>query len=172
MAIDVGAAAIDRVYAVNNAVYDLCLIEGSNPAVKSGKLVTVRFWLEGTMGGGIKVGTFYKTNGDIFSSRDSVIFTPVDYVVGLNEKTVELDIQAGDYIGIRLYRAGAGTGLSLDYDGGWTNDYWRTLAQTDFPYTNYTFDNLGQRIISLNGELEKGGMVGLNPAFMELMACN
>ena len=167
MAIDIGADAIARALTVNNSTFRLCLIEGSNPATKSGTIKKVYFYLQGDIAFAVEIGIFYKTNGDTFSSRDSV--TIPEAVIGLNEADVELDIQVGDYIGILLVQMPGGNGLALAYDAEWTNDYWRTLAGSTFPYTDYEFNNLGKRIISVYGELEKAGMVGMNPALKELM---
>jgi len=94
----------------------------------------------------------------VFSSRDHQNVGTLDD--GLNEKDVDLAVEVGDFIGLRLPPVGAGDGIELDYDAGWTNDYWRTLAASSFPYESYEFDNLGLRIISIYGELERGGAVG------------
>lgn len=141
----IGASAIDREYAAGNAIRNACYIEGSNPATKSGKIKKVYIYLDSGGGTGY-IGTFYKTNGDTFSSRDYEQVTLL--VAGLNERSVDIDVEAGDYIGILME---ALTYIDLDYDAGWVNDYWRTLEATSFPYTNYEFNNLGKRIISLSG---------------------
>jgi len=151
MAIDVGADAIARALTVSHPTFALCLIEGTNPAASAGTIRKVYFYLQGISTAGVTVGTFYKTNGNTFSSRDHETLSGI--ALGLNEKTVSLDIQVGDYIGVLLQQQASGDGLALDYDAGWTNDYWRTLEGTTFPYTSYTFDNLGKRIISIYGEL-------------------
>lgn len=147
----VGAPAIARSLTVNHPDFNLCLIEGSTPALVRGKIKVVRFYLQGTTPFTVIVGTFYKTNGNDFSSRDSESI--VSTVIGLNTATVDLDVEVGDYLGIRLTHMPAGNGLALDYDAGWINDYWRTLAESNFPYVDYTFDNLGKRLISLEGDI-------------------
>lgn len=147
MAIDIGADAIDRTYAAGNASRNVCYIEGSNPATVAGKIKKVYVYLD-TDCGTAYIGTFYKTNGDTFSSRDYEQESQLP--AGLNELDVDIDVEVGDYIGIHMIKLAY---IDLDYDAGWTNDYWRTLEATSFPYTDYEFNNLGKRIISLYGEI-------------------
>jgi len=176
VAIDIGADAIDREYSVNNSAFHQTLIEGSNPAAKSGVVRKICVFLKnGPSAGVYTVGAFYKTNGNTFSSRDDW-GELLNLAQGYNERTqwryqggvtkdIRMAVQAGDYIGVRLDGSSPDmTGLALDYDASWVNDYWRTLEETDFPYTNYEFNNLGQRIISIYGEITTIPSVTTDPA--------
>jgi len=169
MAIDIGADAIDREYDVKQGTFFLTVVEGSNPATEAGKVVKVCVFVKGGNLTIACVGVFHKTDGNILSSRadygelyDSVLGTVLP--AGLSERTwwryqkgaemlIDMNVEAGDLIGVRLDKS-ALAGIALDYDGGWTNDYFRTLAESDYPYTDYVFDNLGKRIISIYGEYE------------------
>lgn len=164
----IGAEAIDRAHSVNNAVFRLTLIEGSNPASVDGTVRKIYLFIKnGNTTDDITVGAFYKTNSNTFSTRAGWGILKPNPAQGLNEYTqwhyqglpglsdIEMAVQIGDYIGVRLDAvASAVSGLALDYDAGWTNDYWRTLEETNFPYTDYEFNNLGKRIISLEGDIE------------------
>ena len=148
MAIDIGADAIDRALAAGNATRNVCYIEGSNPATVAGEITKVFIYLNAVVGSTGYVGTFTHAGSNVFSSRDYETITGL--VVGLNERNVSLEVEIGDYIGIWMETS---TYIDLDYDAGWTNDYWRTLEATNFPYSSYTFDNSGKRIISLYGSI-------------------
>ncbi|MBA7693519.1 hypothetical protein ES703_102105 [subsurface metagenome] len=158
MSIDIGADAIDREYASNNAVYKQCYIEG-HPAAVSGKIIKVRLWIKGHIGYPLQIGTLYKTNGNVFSSRDwGRVHAPVD---GYNEYTrwylngwapLELDCEAGDYIGVRMWQAPTGNGIAVDTGVGLGR--WRTLSENvSFPFTNKEFNFLADQEMSLNGEM-------------------
>jgi len=57
MAIDVGADAIDREYAVGNTTRNSCFIEGSNPASSSGQVKKVYIYVKANIGT-VYVGIF------------------------------------------------------------------------------------------------------------------
>jgi len=162
--IDIGADAIDREYGAGNAAFNPCYIEGSNPATVAGKITKVYIYLE-SGGGTAFVGTFYKTNGNTFTSRDYEMVTGL--VPGLNERDVDIDVEIGDYIGINMEVI---TYIDIDLAGA--TDWWRTLEATTFPYTDYEFNSLPGRIMSLYGEIPKAptSVGGFNPALMELLA--
>jgi len=163
MAIDIGADAIDRVYAAANASFKLCLIEGSNPATVAGTVRKVYIYMELSVAcNPVYVGIFTHQGSNVFSSRDHENVGPL--YDGINEKDVDLDVEIGDYIGLLMPILATGNGIDLDYDASWTNNYWRTLADSNFPYTNYTFDNLGKRIISLYGEIDSAPTITTDPA--------
>jgi len=99
MAIDVGADAIDREYAVGNTTRNSCFIEGSNPASSSGQVKKVYIYVKANIGT-VYVGIFTHEGGDVFSSRDHQNVGTLDD--GLNEKDVDLAVEVGDFIGLRL----------------------------------------------------------------------
>lgn len=159
LALLIGAPAIDRTYAFNNAVYRQCYIEG-HPALKAGTVTKIRLWLKGTYSHGYQIGTLYKTNGNTFSSRYwGTILPPIQ---GFNEYTVwqvegvgatvsiSIPVEIGDYIGIRMYEAPTGNGIAGDITGGL--GWWYTGSEdVDFPFTDKTFNYIANWIMSLNG---------------------
>ena len=164
MSIDIGADAIDREYAFNNAIYRQCYIEG-HPATVSETVRTIRMFIKGNLGVTyLQVGALYKTNGNVFSSRP--VWGEVLYPggSGLFEWTqwrldsagplidIELEVQAGDYIGVRMWPAAAGNGIAIDSPAGL--GLWRTLTEdVSFPFINKTFNFLANYEMSLNGEM-------------------
>lgn len=141
--IDVGSPAIDRGTSWNPG---FTIIEGANPANESGTLTRVyTFCYESITG--LELATFYKTNGNTFSTRDTE--TIGNCVAGLVVHTVSLEILAGDYIG--AYWSGgdsASSGLDAETTGG--IGYWYVEADA-IPCTNQAFSWLADRITSLGG---------------------
>ncbi len=159
MPISIGSSAIDREFFSNNAVYDQCYIE-ANPATETGTVRRVRIFITGSIGGTLQVGSMYKTNGNTFTSRDwGIVTTPS---AGLNEYTqwqhlgaggtvdIEMEVQSGDYIAVRMRHAATGNGVDVDTSGA---GRWRTLSEdVTFPFTNKEFDFLANQTMSLNGD--------------------
>ncbi len=165
MPIDIGASASDRSAVGNNAVYKQCYIEG-NPSTETGTVKRVRIFMAGSVGGGLQIGSMYKTNGNTFSSRDWGIVTQPS--AGLNEYTqwqhlgaggtvdIEMEVQSGDYIAVRMWNAATGNGVDIDTSGGLGR--WRTLSEdVSFPFTDKVFDLLSSQAMSLNGDFETVG---------------
>ena len=93
--IDIGSAAEDRANFLSLAI---TYIAKENPANVSGRITSVEIWayLEMT---GVKVATFEEVDTNIFTARDS--YTVGTVTTGAKRTfEVDLDVQAGDYIGI------------------------------------------------------------------------
>jgi len=161
----VGASAIDREYVSNNAIYRQCYIEG-NPASVGGTIRRIRIYIKGDLGVAyLQVGTLYKTNGNVFSSRagwGEVLYPGGE---GLFEWTqwrldsagglisIALEVQAGDYIGVRMWPAATGNGIAVDATGGLGR--WRTLTEhVSFPFTDKEFSFSANQEMSLQGVIQ------------------
>ena len=129
-AIDIGSAAIDRPenYNVSNST----LIFKDNPANVSGKITSIEIWAFANMSA-LRVATFYLVSGTNFSTRDWV---NIGSVTAGSKQTFEvnLDVEAGDYIGIvdtgidaKIEKTNSGAGA------------WHTLGAVNIPCTNVTF---------------------------------
>jgi len=120
LAVDIGAEAIDRTARFHQFLLDFVVIEGNKVSASSGIVNKVVVYIDGSIGvypRAIKVGTFYKTNGDQFSCRDYEINKIVD--AGYNEIDTNLDVEIDDYIGIMLPRD-----LALEFDAAGGTEYW------------------------------------------------
>lgn len=95
-AIDIGTPAIDRgsFLATNNITF----ISVENPANLSGRITSIEIWAVVEMTG-VKVATFEEVDTNTFTARDSQL---IGTVSAGSKKTfdVDLDVQAGDYIGL------------------------------------------------------------------------
>lgn len=91
--ISIGAPPIDR---TDTWPPSYTAIEGTNPAGVDFTITTVKIYVVIEMEE-IKIATFSKTNDNTFTARDAVSIP--DQASGLNEIEVELEAQAGDYIG-------------------------------------------------------------------------
>ncbi|MBA7617107.1 hypothetical protein ES703_24418 [subsurface metagenome] len=100
--IDVGADPIDR-----TDLYGMgyTLIDTNNPANASGILHTVKVYALGNIVG-LRVGTFYATNGDVFKCRDSEFIGDVAAGAERTFTGLSIAVEEGDYIGC-YYTAGA-----------------------------------------------------------------
>ncbi|MBA7622115.1 hypothetical protein ES703_29486 [subsurface metagenome] len=113
--IDVGADPIDRFSA---GAYNNTHVEKSNPANASGILHSVKVFAFANLTG-LRVGTFYTTNGNTLKCRDSAVIGNV--TAGSEQTFSELSIavEEGDYIGCYF------TGGSIERDffgfvGSWS----------------------------------------------------
>ena len=139
MTIDIGSSAIDRgsFLATNNITF----ISVENPANLSGRITSIEIWavLEMT---GVKVATFEEVDTNTFTARDSYT---IGTVAAGSKQTfdVDLDVQAGDYIG--LYTTGGA--IENDTSGSGT---WNTSGdQTGCVGELFTFN--ADRTMSLYG---------------------
>ena len=137
-AIDIGSAAIDRA-GTAAAAYTLIAVE--NPANLSGKITSIEIWAATDLVN-CEVATFYVVSGTNFSTRST---QSIGAVTAGSKQTfaVDLDVQAGDYIGI-YYTAGT---IERDSAG---SGYW-TVALDAIPCTNQAFTLTADRTMSLYG---------------------
>lgn len=166
----VGADSINRATDLGNDEANIrWLIELSNPAFDNGHIIEVCAYLTAAASGYTGyLGTFYETDGGVFSSRDCVeVAFPSSG--GLKTwKNLSLSIRRGDYIAIGLPIAATGTfGVDIDAAGG------VGIKHGDFPgvscpVINEPFAEYVAAIMSLKG-LFGARMSGLNPALMEVL---
>lgn len=93
--IDIGADAIDR---ASYIAVGYTIIDKNNPANASGTLHTVKVYAFISLNG-LRVGTFYTTNGNTLKCRDSEL---IGYVENGEVRTftgLSIAVEAGDYIG-------------------------------------------------------------------------
>lgn len=108
MAIDIGSVPGDW---VSYLTAGYTAIEKSNPANEDGTITAVQFWVHTNIVG-LRVGTFYTTNGDTLKCRDSA--TLGDFAAGEHEATEDsgaaplaIEVKTGDYIGLYWPDTGA-----------------------------------------------------------------
>jgi hypothetical protein len=94
--IDVGAACIMRATGSGgNATF----IGTENPANANGTITDLCVWCR-SASTGCKIGSFYIISGNTLKCRDADVVGALGS--GKNEKTVSLNIQSGDFIGIYI----------------------------------------------------------------------
>lgn len=135
----IGALAIDRPSSLGPGY---TLIEESNPALQVVTITKVVIYAASNMSG-VEVASFYKTNGDTFSTRDTEAVG--DVAAGYSEHTVSLQFQTGDYIGVYC------TGGAIEYDPGSGTGIWAILEDA-IPCTNKDITHYATKAISLRGE--------------------
>jgi len=138
-AIDIGSAAINR----NSSVtYGYTLINKDNPANESGKITSVDIWANVSLTS-CQIATFFVVSGDNLSTRDTYYIGTVQ--LGFKRTfTVDLDVQAGDYIGI-YYPSGEIESNDTGYSGVW-------FSSGDLiPCTNHGFSTQSGDTMSLYG---------------------
>ena len=141
MAIDVGAAAIDR----GTTLAGRTLVNKTNPANATGTIDTVEIWCATNLST-TDVATFFVVSGDNLSTRD---FENIGAVTSGSKQTfsgLNMDVETGDYIGSF---ASTGT-LEVDSSGG--AGVWYGGSGVDLiPCTNQAFSVLANYITSLYG---------------------
>ena len=146
--IDIGAPAIEERSSSLSGGYTV--IEASNPANLSGIITLVKIFAESAMIG-VKVGIFYKTNGNTFSTRSSVTLGNV--ADRDTEHIVNLAVEAGDYIGI-YFTGGSIVRDTTGFVGAWLH------LDDDIPCTNVDFTFYDGDQYSLEGEGAEPGWTG------------
>ncbi|GAI91701.1 unnamed protein product, partial [marine sediment metagenome] len=115
-AIDIGPGAVDLTSSIGDGDTN---IDKANPANLSGKITSVEIWAKSNLTG-CRVGIFYTTNGNTLKCRSAATLGSIfsgskQTLTGLN-----LDVVAGDYIG--LYWASG----DMEYGFGGGADVWFT----------------------------------------------
>jgi transcription elongation factor Elf1 len=142
-AIDIGSPATNQTYTKSVDTH----IDGNNAANDSGKITEVKIYAATQMAGCVVA---------IFEPIDATHFTTRDYetvnngngagvvLVGQQTFTVDLDVVAGDFIGL-YFSAGA---IDLAVGGG---AYIYRAAGSKIPCTNQLFAAESNRILSIGG---------------------
>ncbi len=95
MAVDIGSEAINRTNVVGTSI---TFIVNDNPATSAGTVNSVDIWAETNITG-LRVGIFYKTNGNVFKCRDSEAIAGTITAGSKVTKAVSVAVEIGDYIG-------------------------------------------------------------------------
>ncbi|MBA7641978.1 hypothetical protein ES703_49664 [subsurface metagenome] len=134
----IGAKAIPR---GGNWPLGYTLIEESNPAAGAFTIISVRIDAAIAMTG-VEVATFYKTDGNTFSTRNTAFIG--DVPAGYSDHVVSIGAEAGDYIGCQYI----GGKVSRDTSGG-VGLWW--LSGDHIPCSEKVFSYSSTHIISLGG---------------------
>jgi len=155
--IDIGSAATDRGTSGFEDSYTIVVKE--NPANETGKITSIEIWAYQDMTG-VEVATFYVVSGSNFSTRDSEAIPGTVTAGAKRTFTVDLDVVAGDYIGIYW----TGGHIELDTSG---EGVWFTMGD-DIPADNVEFMFLHPSTVSLYGTgatVEAGNAIFFGMAF-------
>jgi len=135
--IDVGCEAIDRGSQRDTGTH----INKTNPANETGTITSVEIFARAAMTD-VKVAIFFVVSGDNLSTRDYVYIG--DMSIGYHQFDVNLDVEAGDYIGI--YHSGY---IESGTSGG--DGIWYYSDNDMIPCTNQAFSYYPSYLISLYG---------------------
>jgi len=135
--IDIGCEAIDRNTQRNTATD----INKTNPANDSGIITSVEIFARTAMTN-VKVATFYAVDATHFTTRDYEFIG--DMSVGYHQFNVNLNVKAGDYIGI--YHSGY---IEVGTSGG--DGFWYYDGNDMIPCINQAFSYYPSYQISLYG---------------------
>ena len=138
--IDIGNPAITG---TGNLNPNFTFIDLNNPANASGKIVSVELYAQETLSN-CEVAIFYLVSGTSYTTRD---YQAIGTVTAGAKRTftVDLDVQAGDLIGL-FFTAGA---LEAGLELGSTK--FRSVSGDKIPCTNISFATIGERLISIFG---------------------
>ena len=101
MAVDIGSAAVEQPFSIDP---NRTAVSKHHPAEAAGRVVSVEVWCHSETAG-LRIGTFYPTNGDRLKCRDSEAIAgtiPPDEKV---TKVIDIAVEIGDYIGF-FYTSG------------------------------------------------------------------
>ncbi|GAI99343.1 unnamed protein product, partial [marine sediment metagenome] len=112
--IDIGEPAINRSSAIGLDGYTI--VSKGNPANGTGIITTIEIYAD-VATTGVRVGTFYATNGNTLKCRDSQYIGNIVHYY--SSHPVTLDVVTGDYIGIYF------TDGSIDLDADGSIGAWR-----------------------------------------------
>ena len=156
MAVDIGQEAINR------AAYqmgDRTLINKESIASIDGTITSIDVWSYYDLTG-LKVGTFYKTNGNTLKCRDSEAIAGTITKGSKVNKVVSLTVVTGDYIGC-YYGVGRIEVDSTGYNGMWIVSGDKCTVGVSATYTFYADDAL-----SLGGYIEGAAAAGRSFGFI------
>jgi len=151
--IDIGSAAINR---VSSTSATNTKVEYANPANFSGKIKSIELWAETNLSN-CEVATFFVVSGNNLSTRDT---HTIGSVTAGSKQTfeVDLDVEAGDYIGI-YYTAG-----TLERDISGAGNWYQ--SGDNIPCTNVSFSFGTDTTMSIYGTGDTGlGYLTIGEAF-------
>ena len=137
----IGAPAIDR-----GTILGVYTLINNNSANESGKITSVEIWADNNLAN-CEVATFYRPDPggfpNNFTTRDTEF---IGSVTADSKQTfpVDLDVVAGDYIGM-YYTSG-----NIERDSSGCDGFWYKSGD-NIPCTDITFTNLATSAVSLYG---------------------
>lgn len=143
MAVDIGAEAIDR---TSSHLHSYTIINKVNPASAASLITSIDIWAYSNITG-LRVGTFYTTNGNTLKCRDSEAITGTITAGDVVNKVVSITVGIGDYIGCwwdtgDIERAISGSA-----------GFWRYTGEAIDPGDEEDYTLLAGDVISLGGYL-------------------
>jgi len=141
MAVDIGAEAVDRTGSRGGA---RTYINTSNSATKRGLITSIDIWAAVNITG-LRVGTFYTTNGDTLKCRASGAIAGTITAGSKVVKAVSIAVEIGDYIGCYM-----GTG-SIEYVGTGFAGMWRVEGEYIDPNDEAAYTFYAGDVMSLGG---------------------
>ena len=149
MAVDIGAEAVNRFTGIGSR-YTRILKD--HPATANGIITSVDIWANTAMTG-LRVGTFYTTNGNTLKCRDSEAIPGTITAGSKVTKEVSIAVEIGDYIGA-FWSAG-----SIDMDLSGFDGLWNLSGEYIDPGDEATYGFTDNRTISLGGYIEGAPVV-------------
>jgi len=137
--IDIGMPAINRGSTASNYTW----VNMGNPANASGTITSIEIWAQTALTN-CEVATFYVVSGDNLSTRDTEFIGDVTPPGSKLTFVVDLDVEAGDYIGA-YYTAG-----TIERDSSGMPGCWMKTGD-NIPCSNLLFTNRDDEAISLYG---------------------
>jgi len=114
MAVDIGIEAIDQDINLN---FGYTAVNKNTPATSAGTITSIEIWALEDIAG-LRVGTFYTTNGDTLKCRDSEAIAGTITAGSKVTKAVSIAVEIGDYIGA-YWASGRIERASEGYAGAW-----------------------------------------------------
>lgn len=153
MAVDIGIEAVDL---PGSVVKGRTMVNKDHPATIAGLITSIEIWAEEDLTG-LRVGTFYATNGSTLKCRDSATIGAVEagakrtFTEDSEENPLAITVGIGDYIGLwiadgRIERATSGYAGILYFFGEAID------PDDEETYTEWTDD-----VISLGGYITPPG---------------
>jgi len=141
MAIDIGPEAIDRGFSTGYGGWTVIMAE--NPANATGIITTVEIWSDTDLAG-VRVGTFFTTNGNTLKCRASAVIGNVTSGAKRTFPGLSIAVVTGDYIGM-FYDTG---NVERDASG---SGFWRINAEHIDPNDEAVYAFIDDQTISLKG---------------------
>ncbi|GAI76160.1 unnamed protein product, partial [marine sediment metagenome] len=139
--IDVGSDPIDR---ASYIAIGYTVIDKNNPANASGTLHSVKVYAFISLNG-LRVGTFYLTNGNKLKCRDSALIGHVENGTVRTFTGLSIAVEAGDYIGC-YYTSG-----NIERDAEGFLGIWSRYGESIDPGDEATYTFYAGDAISLYG---------------------
>ena len=157
MAVDIGLEAINRVAGVGD---DDTSVNAGAAASIAGIVTSIDIWALTDITG-LKVGTFYKTNGNTLKCRDAKSIAGTITAGSKVNKVVSLTVEIGDYIGC-IFTGGWIERDSSGYAGLWqVKDVDNCIVDAEDDYDLLSGDG-----ISLGGYIEEAAAAGRSFGFI------